>query len=231
MRLPVLLGIAATAALLGAAALHGSRSPVLASASASAAPAQSSALAKIARRTPGPGIGVSKAAPEGPVFALPEGITVEHPIRSFYLEDPRYCDDKDEGYGTGGDVTLCVIFQNHTNAPITVTLPPGLLFVSSSTKIQNGLLVQSASFEVPADERYFAPLLLHCVNQNRETSGVGDEYALGPVVDLPGFNELYALIAGKTIARRDTVPVGVAVTHLSNNEGLQPSDRAALQAL
>lgn len=227
MRLPVLLGVAATAILLGAAALHAPKSLAPASASVSTAPTKADS------RTPAPGIGHSKAAPEGPVFALPDGITVENPIRSFYTEDPRECDDKDkdDAYGTGGDVTLCVIFQNHTNAPITVTLPPGLLFVSSSTKIQNGLLVQSASFEVPAGERYFAPLFLHCVNQNRETSGVGDDYALGPVLDLPAFKELYALIEGKTIARRDTVPVGVAVTRLSNGEALRSSDRAALQAL
>lgn len=229
MRRPIILGLAATAAVLCAAVFATAKTP----AAPSVAPSASPPPAAADKRSPAPGIGHSKAAPEGPVFALPEGITLESPVRSFYTADPRDCDDKGarDGHGTGGDVTVCLIFQNHTNAPITVTLPPGLLLVSSSTDIQNGLLVQTVSIEVPASERYFAPLLLHCVNQDRETSGVGDEYALGPVVDLPDFKELYALIEGKTIARRDTVPVGLAVIHLSRGEGLHPSDRAALQAL
>lgn len=224
MRLPLIAGLVATATVVCASAFIAAQSPVMASGS-------SAASSQADRRTPAPGIGRSKAAPQGPTFVLPDGVTLQTPIKSFYLEDPRDCDEKDEGDGTGGDVTVCLIFQNHTNAPITVTLPPGLLIVSSSDKIQNGLLVQTVSIEVPAGERYFAPLLLHCVNQDRETSGVGDDFALGPVLDLPAFQELYALIEGKTIARKDTVPVGVAVTRLSNGEALRPSDRAALQAL
>ncbi|RKG60554.1 hypothetical protein D7X30_06335 [Corallococcus sp. AB011P] len=184
-------------------------------------------------KSAGPGTGSSKAKPEGAPFTLPAGITLETPLKSFYTEDPLDCDDKDkdDAKGGGGSVTLCLIFRNTTGGPITVTLPPGLMVVSESTKIQNGLLVQQTTIEVPAGERYFVPLFLYCANQDRETSGVGDNFALGPIIGYEGFQELYSLLAGKQLTRDDDVAIQLAVTHLTNGEGLSAADRASLRGL
>ncbi|WP_338269724.1 hypothetical protein [Corallococcus caeni] len=181
----------------------------------------------------GPGTGTSKAQPEGTPFTLPAGITLETPLKSFYVEDPRDCDDKDrdDAKGSGGAVTLCLIFRNTTGGPITVTLPPGLIIVSKDGSIQNGLLAQRVSIEVPPGERYFTPLFLYCANQDRATSGVGDEYALGPIIGYEGFQELYTLLEGKQLTRQAVTPIQLAITHLTNGEGLSDSDRAALKAL
>ncbi|NOK10575.1 hypothetical protein [Corallococcus exercitus] len=181
----------------------------------------------------GPGVGTSKAQPEGTPFTLPAGITLETPLKSYNVEDPVDCDDKfkKEAKGSGGAVALCLIFRNTTGGPVTVTLPPGLIVISKDGSIQNGLLAQRVSIEVPPGERYFAPLFLYCANQDRSTSGINDDYALGPVIGYEGFQELYTLLEGKQLTVDDVTPIQLAITHLTNGEGLSASDRAALKAL
>ncbi|RKH08294.1 hypothetical protein D7V97_19975 [Corallococcus sp. CA053C] len=181
----------------------------------------------------GPGLGSSTAQPEGAPFTLPAGLTLETPIKSYSPEDPVDCDNKfrNEGKGSGEDVTLCLIFNNTTGGPITLTLPPGLIFVSKDGDIQNGLLAQRVTIEVPAGGRFFVPMFTYCANQPRSTSGIGQAYALGPVIEYPAFKEMYSLLEGKTLERPDVAPIQVAVSHLTSGEGLSASDRAALKAL
>ena len=184
-------------------------------------------------KSAGPGLGNSKALPEGATFTLPAGLTLEVPTKTYSVENPVECDDKfrNEGKGNGDAVALCLIFNNTTGGPITLTLPPGLLFVSKKGDIQNGLLPQRVTIEVPAGPRYFAPLFLYCANQDRDTGGVGNDFELGPVVQYPAFQELYSLLEGKTLTRQSAVPIQSAITHLTNGEGLSDADRAALKAL
>lgn len=184
-------------------------------------------------RSAGPGLGTSTAAPQGAPFSLPEGLVLESPVKSYSPENPVDCDDKyrKEANVSGESVTLCLIFNNTTDRAINVTLPPGLIFVSRDPDIQNGLLAQSYTIEVPAGGRYFAPILLYCANLPRSTSGVGQEYSLGPIIQYPAFKELFSILDGKEIVRRDTAAIQVAVTHLTDGEGLSASDRAALGAI
>ncbi|MDF2697156.1 MAG: putative lipoprotein [Labilithrix sp.] len=184
-------------------------------------------------KSAGPGLGTSKASPEGTTFTLPAGLTLVSPTKTYAVEDPVECDDKykDEAKGNGDAVSLCLIFNNTSGGPITLTLPPGLLFVSKDGDVQNGLLPQRVTIEVPAGPRYFVPLFLYCSNEDRGTGGVGNDFALGPVVQYPAFQELYSLLEGKTLTRQDSVPIQSAITHLTNGEGLSASDRAALKAL
>lgn len=180
----------------------------------------------------GPGLGTSKTAPEGTAFTLPPGLTLEDPVLAYNVEDPIDCDDKfkKEAKGTGGAVALCLVFFNHTNTPIILTLPPGLIFVSRDGDIQNGLLAQAATIEVPAGERYFAPLFLYCVNEDRGTSSPKDEYALGPVTQQNELQEIFAYLEGRELSRDDIVATQRAITHVTNGEGLPPARRLALQA-
>lgn len=206
----------------------------IAQANAYSAAAAAAPSAKV-RKSAGPGLGLSKAEPEGAPFKLPPGITLEDPILAYASQDPIDCEDKypEEGdpSNNGGAVTLCLVFRNTTGQPITVTLPPGLLFVSKSDKVQSGFTVQTVRIVVPAGERYFSPLHLHCANVDRNLSSRNDEYKLGPIVQYEEFNELFTLLEGKTVTRDELAYVQLAVRHLTNGEGLSAEDRAALKAM
>ncbi|RKH56445.1 hypothetical protein [Corallococcus aberystwythensis] len=180
-----------------------------------------------------PGLGRSTAAPEGAPFALPAGLELETPTRGYSPEDPLECDDKyrNESYGHGDLVKLCLIFNNRTGGPITVTLPPGLIFVSRNLKTQNGLLTQRITIEVPAGERFFAPVLMYCANGPRQPSSTDDEYDLGPVTQYADFQELFTLLEGKEISRQEAGDIQVAVNHLQDGKGLNATDRAAISKM
>lgn len=220
-----------TAAILTATALGAAALTVLpqgGSGNGGAAVAQARSA-----KTIGPGLGFSKAAPTGVEFKLPPGLTLESPIVAWSPENPVDCDEKysDESYGTGDEVRACLIFHNSTNAPITVTLPPGLLLVATNDDVQNGIIVQTTTIVVPAGERYFAPLFAYCANEDRSTTGLDDRYELGPVIQQPQFHELYALLEGKTLTREAAGYVQGAIDDITQGKGLTPARRAVLQSL
>lgn len=181
----------------------------------------------------GPGLGLSKETPSGQAFALPAGLTLENPIIAYSSENPVDCDDKfaDKAYGSGEEVQVCLIFHNNTNAPITLTLPPGLIFVSTNDRVQNGITVQKITIEVPAGGRYFAPMFAYCINEDRSTTGLEDKYVLGPAVTYKDFQEVFSLLEGKTLSREDAALVQGVVHDVSQGQGLSAANRATLQSL
>ncbi|NPC74894.1 MULTISPECIES: hypothetical protein [Corallococcus] len=180
-----------------------------------------------------PGLGFSREAPLGQAFTLPAGLTLENPIVAYSPENPVDCDDKysDEAKGTGEEVRVCLIFNNTTNAPITVTLPPGLILVSTNDDVQNGIIVQTVSIVVPPGERYFAPMFAYCVNENRSTTGNDDRYELGPTVQHKDFQDMFSLLAGKDISKEEAARIQSVVDHVAQGEGLSAADRATLQGM
>lgn len=186
-----------------------------------------------AQSTDRPGFGRSMDAPVGAPFILPEGITLETPISGYSPEDPWKCNDiyGDHAYGHGALVRLCPIFRNTTGAPITVTLPPGLIFISNSSQVQNGILTQRISFEVPAGERFFAPMFMYCANGPRRSTASKDEYMLGPVTQYTDFQELFRILEGRDISRDDAGEIQVIVNHLQRKPGLTAEDRARAMGL
>lgn len=180
-----------------------------------------------------PGLGKSTKAPEGRPFTLPAGLTLETPIMGYAPEDPEDCDDiyGDEAYGHGARVRLCLIFNNPTGSPINVTLPPGLIFISKNLKVQNGILTQGISFEVPAGTRFFAPILMYCANSPRRPTDPLDEYAVGPITEYEDFQELFRLLEGRSISREEGGYIQVAVQHLTEGKGLSASDRATIDKM
>ncbi|MBN9688105.1 MULTISPECIES: hypothetical protein [unclassified Corallococcus] len=185
------------------------------------------------RKSVGPGLGFSKEAPTGQAFTLPAGLTLENPIVAYSPENPVDCDDKfkEEAYGSGEEVRVCLIFNNTTNAPITVTLPPGFILVSTNDDVQNGIIVQTVSIVVPPGERYFAPMFAYCANQDRSTTGLDDRYELGPVAQHKDLQEVFSLLAGKQLTREGAARVQVVIDHVTQGEGLSAADRATLQGL
>ncbi|RZJ00012.1 MAG: hypothetical protein EON90_09230 [Brevundimonas sp.] len=180
-----------------------------------------------------PGIGESTALPVGEPFSLPEGLALETPIMGWAPEDPEKCDEKyaDESYGHGERVALCLIFRNTSGRPIIVDLPPGLVFISRSDKAQNGLLVQRIRIEVPAGERYFAPVMMYCLNSPRHPSGTTDEYDLGPINTHPAFAELFSLLEGRDISREESGWIQTFVNQLQRTRALTAQHRARISGM
>lgn len=180
-----------------------------------------------------PGLDRSDAEPEGLLFTLPDGLTLEQPIAGYNDPDPSDCDNKfeDAAKGQGELVRLCLIFRNTTNRPITVQLPPGLIFVSRNRSVQNGMLAQRVAIEVPAGERYFQPLFLYCVNRERQPSSPEENYDMGPVIQYEDFQELFRLLENKTITSTNFVVVDAAMAALSWEEALSADLRARIDAL
>lgn len=174
-----------------------------------------------------PGMGESEEQPQGAPFSLPEGLILEEPIQGYNPQDPIDCDDKEEeeGVGQGALVELCLILTNTTDAPITLELPPGLIFISKDLKIQNGIIAQTVKIEVPAGQRYFTPLFLYCVNLGRAGSNPQSYHVLGPVNTDADFKELFDLLKDKEVDRFEAGHVQGAVRHLSEGEGLRATDR------
>jgi len=151
---------------------------------------------------PRPGLGKSTAAPVGKAFGFPLGIELRQPIRHYDSSRPQNCGNKDrsKAYGTDGNlIALCLVFTNKTKAPIRVTVPPGLIFVSRKLETQNGILVQSVTIDVPPTKAFYAPILLYCANGNRHGSGDGDLFDLGPVIDAPEFQALFRKLQAKDL--------------------------------
>lgn len=180
-----------------------------------------------------PGLSRNESAPEGLPFKLPEGLELEEPIKGYHTPDPKDCDDKyeDEAKGQGELVRLCLIFRNTTNQPITLQLPPGLIFVSRSRGVQNGMIAQRVAIEVPAGGQFFQPLFLYCVNSERDPATPEDEFDLGPVTQYQDFQELFRLLENKTVDSTNFPVVARAMTDLSNGESLSSDLRARINAL
>lgn len=141
------------------------------------------------------GFGASTERPEGVPFAWPEGIKL--------LDKPgeyEECFDAvhklNRNYGHGGQVQLCLNFFNETDKPITLKLPPGLLFISKSIEAQNGILVSAVTIEVPSGQ-YVVNLVMSCVNPGRSSSP-GYAYEEQPIVtDNPALRELIKMLENK----------------------------------
>lgn len=169
---------------------------------------------------PFPGLGSSAAAPIGRAFSLPPGLTLLQPIKTYDEARPQDCGNKDrkQAYGSDGSlIALCLMFSNKTNRPITVTFPPGLIFVSRNLDTQNGMLLQSITIEVPPGPAFFAPLLLYCANENRHPGRPRDLFDLGPITDAPQFDRLFRQLKDKDLS--DAGQLGQALVWGLTNQG------------
>jgi hypothetical protein len=179
-----------------------------------------------------PGMGPSKARPEGTAYTLPAGVQLEQPIKGYdFFCVPEEQEEKEEK-GSGGMVRLCLRFTNTTSQPITVTLPPGLIFISDKETTQNGLLIQVVTLEIPAQQQLFVPLYLYCLNKDRDiTKGPQDTYSLGPVTQDGALRELLGLVQNKPLPLIDQGTVQAALWNITDGQGLTAADRDAISRL
>lgn len=180
-----------------------------------------------------PGMGLNEAAPEGVPFKLPEGLTLETPIKGYNAADPEGCDQKyeDQAVGGGEQVRICLVFNNNSDLPANLQMPPGLIFVSRSTDIQNGMITQRIAIEVPAKTRYYQPIFMSCLNSGRDTSALSSEYDMGPVTKLPAFLELFKMLEGKVLDRWGWAVVDMAVSDIADTGEISEAAREHIEAL
>ena len=150
------------------------------------------------------GFGDSLALPTGEPWVLPEGIELVAAIESYNYLDPDSCKHPDapamNRLGPEGLVHLCLQFRNTTHQPISVRLPPGLIFISESQKNQHGMVVQTETLEVPSNQYLFAPINLDCMNASRSAPGIGFPYRVGPVTDNADIQEALRLLDDKDLS-------------------------------
>jgi len=153
-----------------------------------------------------PGMRDSEAPPVGDPLVLPDGVELVDPTLTYNFFDEEDCKNP-EGVPSqtigneAGAVHLCLVFKNTTGRPITVDLPPGLIFESESLKHQNGMLIQKASIEVPAGQ-ISVKAKLDCINVSRipAIAFSGGRYHLGPVTRHPHIVEALGLLADRDLS-------------------------------
>ena len=179
------------------------------------------------------GMGDSTAAPTGQAWSWPPALRVDDPVKG---DDP-FCVPPEQPatppVGHGGLVRVCVGFHNTGLVPITVTLPPGLVFVSNSLESQNGLVLTETTIVVPVTSTtFYVPVYAYCLNLGRHnTAGAQDTYRAGPLTDDASVLELLALLQGRQVTPAFDFKLQQILWDITENGGLTQEDRDAIAAL
>ncbi|RJS16509.1 hypothetical protein DRW03_29840 [Corallococcus sp. H22C18031201] len=180
-----------------------------------------------------PGMGVSTKPPEGAPFSLPAGVEWINPIiKSYNAVFPEKCHDKKEsdGRGSGDLVRLCLALRNTTTQIIHVSFPSGMIFISESLDVQNGILIQGETVELPPGQDFYVPLFMYCLNPDRTGSFPDDEFRPGPITQYKDFQDFFAQLANKKLPL-GSMDLQHAVWNLADGIGLDEKDRTTINGL
>lgn len=171
------------------------------------------------------GVGDSKARPQGRL-ELPPGVEVAGQIRGHTPYDEENCSNEHEqAQGAGHMVQLCLGLR-HTGQgvspglPVRVVIPAGTIFISESERTQNGILIRRVERLIRPGETQYLWMHLMCLNANRDSSSTGDLFALGPVLEHPGFTELFRRLEGKTISVEALGDIQAVVWRIAEGESV-----------
>jgi hypothetical protein len=168
-----------------------------------------------------PGMGDSNDAPSGTAYSPPPGVS----FGLITAETWGICASAPT-YGTGSLVDLCVPIV--ASSATTVTLPAGLVVVSTSLEKQNGILLQPVTISVGAGTTHVV-VKTYCINIGRGIPwGESHVYTIGPITDDPAMKELISLVAGKYLADSWAQ---YWVWDITDFDGLTAEDRADIAAL
>ena len=180
------------------------------------------------------GMGSSNAPPTGATYTWSRDVQVDQPIKG---DDPSCVPDDQHGtphVGHGGLVRVCLGFRNTAVVPLTVTLTPGLIFVSDDIGTQNGVVLTKIDIVVPASTTttWYVPVYLFCLNLGRHpTLDAQDTYQTGPVTDDAAVLELLALLKDKQVPLAFDFTLQQILWDITDGTGLTQDDRNALAAL
>jgi hypothetical protein len=173
-----------------------------------------------------PGLGPQTGTPRGDAFGWPTNIFVTSSIQG---ESGSLC-EPEVALASGGLVAPCFTVGSNTPENVTVTLPPRLMFVSRSDAKQNGILLESVFFLVPAQGSVTVRLGLYSLNEHREPSGPDDLYDLGALTTDPGLEDLASLLSNR-FQTDAALLVQNAVWEVTDGSGLTDATRSALESL
>lgn len=166
------------------------------------------------------GFGRSQEHPLGKPFTWPAGVRfVEKPTTN----DDCFYDSVNKRRIFGhGSIQIYLNLYNEIQAPITVTLPPGFMFVSKSLEVQNMLLINTVTILVPPQEYFFSTPTMICVNTDRETPCHDEIEDQAIITDHPALRELVQRIKNKKCNYEDcggasTEPNAIRVSELINS--------------
>jgi hypothetical protein len=181
------------------------------------------------------GFDYSQERPEGTPFQLPSSVTINGPIKGYSIFQNEFCDNKDDkdAKGVGDLVRVCIPFFNNSNSRVTVTFPPGLIFISKNLKIQNGILVEQVIIEIPPKEVFYLPLFLCCINASRSPSNTNEEFELGPVTNDKDMLDLVNWLNTKNMTGGPFISAWVqsAVWSVSRGEPIKAQDKTDIMNL
>lgn len=168
------------------------------------------------------GLGNEPGMPVGYPFSLPPRVRVIGEIRGgvpqqqsvpyglFFIDKSKY-----EGkfplfsiknyvtYGTGTYVNLYFQLGNSINAPITVSLPGGLIFCdiqdTDTTRpvYQRGLLLQTVYIPIAPLDTAYVHLPLYCLNKTLPAPNFNVIYTFGPVTANQELNQMIDIMEPK----------------------------------
>lgn len=169
------------------------------------------------------GLGSSTRRPTGRRISLPPTVRVAGSLRGGATDGERV------GSGAGHvDVGLRLASDDATTE---VLLPAGLVMISKSTGVQNGILVQPVRLRVPPQTTKGWVLAMYCANQGRKPADATSEFEIGPVITDDAFHELARLLADKNIPPDQTNAVQKAVWEVTDGTGLTPESREMVSRL
>src|SRR5690606_35755099 len=132
----------------------------------------------------------------------------------------------------GDLVRVCLGFTNTTNEAITITIPKGLIIISTDDKTQNGLVIKVETIEIPANAAVDFNLGAYCLNSGRTPALPGDVFEFGPVTQNSALNELMELVKNKRIDNvTASATIQAALWNITDGNGLTNGDKQAIAAL
>ncbi len=184
-----------------------------------------------------PGLGDSKENPTGTSFTLPSDVVFNGDattINGYY----DCSNDSLRILGFGTYVELIVPLRNNRNDTAFVTFPGGLIFVSSSTADQNGLLIQTYVVKIPPLSDWCVSLHLSCTNLGRHIPEIGSVYKNPVVTNSQKLLELVDILSTKQLLRlcnsnasSYSFDLQMAIWNITEYGALTAEDRAFLNTI
>jgi hypothetical protein len=162
------------------------------------------------------GVGSHVGFPTGPTFHLPSNVRIIGSIRGgIQGKDIQVNKDTYKGpfsykilvdtniYGTGTFINLYAKLYNSLPTIYNLSVPGGLIFCDSLDLVdsvgvyQKGLILQTLSIPLAAQDTTLVHIKAYCLNHTLAPSSYNAVYYIGPVSNIPDLNTIVTIMASK----------------------------------